>query len=262
MKKTNGEICIWKELSSIYIMWLRHVKRFLRTKARIFGSIIQPALFMTAFGLGIGRNSMVDASTTLSYFDYLIPGLVGMSIIFGSVMAGISVIWDRQFGFLKEVLVAPVSRVTIVIGRAAGATTTSLIQATIIIILGMGFGVSMTCANVHYAIMFMILLSLFCVGLGLAFSSRIEDMESFQFLQNIFLMPMIFLSTAFIPLGNAPEWLRVILRINPISYAIDGIRYGLLSFSYFSIYVDFVVSVISAILLLLISSIGFNRMEL
>ena len=135
-------------------------------------------------------------------------------------------------------------------------------QAAIVIILGTMFGVSMKYTGLHYAVMFMVFLSLFCVGLGLTFSSRIEDMESFQFIQNIFLMPMVFLSTAFIPLNNAPTWLQMVLRINPVSYAIDGIRYGLISFSYFSIFNDFVVCLVSAIVVLVVSSISFNRMEL
>lgn len=251
---------IAKNADAVYIMWLRHMKRFLRTKGRIFGSIIQPMLFMIAFGLSIGKIAMISGDVAkISYFQFLVAGLVGMSVIFTSIMAGISVIWDRQFGFLKEVLVAPVSRLTIVFGRALRAITTAIIQAVIVILLALAFGVKINLTNLWLIGFFIIMLSLFSVGLGLILSFFAEDFESFQFFQNILIMPLIFLSNAFIPVSK--NVIGKIISLNPISYGIDGIRYGLTSYHNFGIFVDSIVILVFSLILVLLASFMLTKIE-
>ncbi len=251
---------IAKNLDAIYIMWLRHMKRFLRSKGRMLGSFVQPMLFMIAFGLGIGKAAVIKyGGMQISYFEFLVAGLVGMSVIFTSVMAGISVIWDRQFGFLKEVLVAPVSRVTIVLGRALGAVTLALVQAGIVIVLAALFGARLSLASFWVLAFFIVMLSLFSVGLGLSLSFFAEDFESFQFFQNILIMPMVFLSNAFMPVSG--NLIGRIITLNPISYGIDGIRYALTSYHSFTLFLDAAVISAFSVVSILAASFLFSRAE-
>ncbi len=255
------------ELQAVYIIWMRHMKRFVRTKGRVLGSVLQPLFFLLAFGMGVGRaltlggGASAGASGGITYLQFLLCGLIGMSVIFASVMAGIAVIWDRQFGFLKEVLVAPVSRLSIVLGRTLGAVTTALIQACVIVLIAMMMRINLNLPGFISAVPFIIALSIFATGIGLTVSSRMQDMESFQFVQNIFIMPMVFLSTAFMPITLAPEWLRNILLINPVSYILDGIRHMLIGSGEIGLVYDAFVACIAATITFVLSAISFSRME-
>ncbi len=262
-----------RELQAIYVMWMRHIKRFARTKGRVAGSILQPALFLIAFGIGIGRAMPMNAAASINagkhgnitagitYFDFLVCGLIGMSVIFSSVMAGVSIIWDRQFGFLKEVLIAPVSRLSIVFGRTLGAVTTSLIQAVIIYTLALFMGFRSSIFSFAASIPAVLLLSLFATALGIFLSTVIQDVESFQICQTLIIMPIVFLSTAFIPYSTAPVWIKAVLRLNPVSYGVDGIRHLLIGFGELSFAVDVVTIFIASMGMLFLSSLRFSRME-
>jgi ABC-2 type transport system permease protein len=159
------------------------------------------------------------------YIHFLSPGIIAMAILFSSMFTGVSVLWDKQFGFLQEVLVAPISRLSIIIGRTLGGATTALFQGFIILIISLFLGVQIAgITAVLLTLITMILVSFTAVGFGLIFASKMNDFQGFQVIMNLIIMPLFFLSGAFFPLKDLPDWLRVISLINPLSYMVDGIR--------------------------------------
>ena len=220
---------IIRELSAIYTIWLRDMKRFIRARSRIIGNIAMPFFFL-AF-LGVGINSMFTLEETfggMSYLDFLLPGIIAMTLLFSSMFTGISVLWDREFGFLKEILVTPVSRVSIVLGKVMAGMTTGIINAFIILGIGILLGVRITdLFGVLASVIFILLISMSFVSMGIAFASRMQDMQGFQLIMNFLIMPIWILSGAFFPLEGAPAWLFTISRIDPLSYGVDGLRTSL-----------------------------------
>ena len=212
------------ELQAIYVMWMRQLKRFVRVRSRLIANLVQPFFFLAFLGLGLRPISLPGLVEGVSYLDFLAPGMVAMSIVFASMFAGVSIIWDRQFGFLKEILVAPVSRLSIVVGRTIGGATVSIIQGLIILAISALLGVRLSPAGLIPGIIFMILAAFFSVGLGIALASRMEDPHGFSLIMNLIMMPAIFLSTAFFPLESMAAWLRILAYANPLTYIVDGIR--------------------------------------
>lgn len=242
-----------RELQSVYVMWKRVMIRMIRAKGRLLSTMLQPLLFLVAFGLGLrGAGGSLD---------FFLPAIIFMSSVMSSAMAGISVMWDREFGFLKEVLVAPVSRLSAVIGRAAGAMTTVLIQAVWIGFVGSLMGADLNLSGALPALLFLIGSSLIAVGIGISFASFIEDFESFQMVQNIVIMPMIFLSSAFINLDGAPGWLAFVASLNPLSYGMDGVRRFLTGTAFFPLWKSVAVTSISATVAMLAAAWCFERIE-
>ena len=216
-----------KELQAIYVMWLRQMKRFVRAKSRIVSTILEPLFFL--FILGFGFNIATFPGMHGSYLNFLAPGIIAMAILFSSMFTGVSVLWDKQFGFLQEVLVAPVSRLSIVIGRTLGGATIALFQGFVILLIALVLGVPIvSIGGLLLTILMMVLLSFTAVGFGLIIASKMQDFEGFQSIMNLILMPLLFLSSAFFPISEAlPLWLRVLSYCNPLFYMIDGIRGGL-----------------------------------
>ena len=242
-----------RELQSIYVSWKRVMIRLSRSKGRLFGTMFQPVLFLITFGLGfrkVGGN-----------LEFVLPGILAMNAIMSSAMAGISVIWDREFGFLKEILIAPVSRASAVIGRSLGAITTALIQGLWIGFLGVLFGAKINYLGIIPAFLFLILISALSVGIGLAFSSKLSDFESFQIIHNLIIMPLIFLSTAFIDVSTAPKWLVFITKVNPFSYGINGLRYALTGTGTVNVFLDLGVISVFVVLATIISIRLFEKIE-
>jgi ABC-2 type transport system permease protein len=213
-----------KELQAIYVMWLRQMKRFLRAKGRIVSTIVEPLFFL--FILGFGFNIAVFPGMEGSYINFLAPGIIAMAILFSSMFTGVSVLWDKQFGFLQEVLVAPVSRLSIVIGRTLGGATVALFQGIIILVIALWLGVPIVNIwGLLLTLVIMVLLSFTAVGFGLIIASKMQDFEGFQSIMNLILMPLLFLSSAFYPINESlPVWLRTLSYCNPVFYMIDGIR--------------------------------------
>ncbi|MEM1655778.1 MAG: ABC transporter permease [Nitrososphaerota archaeon] len=212
------------ELQAIYVMWLRDVKLFARARSRLIANIIQPFFFLAFLGIGLRPMSLPGMPRGLSYLDFLAPGMIAMSVIFSSMFAGLSVIWDRQFGFLKEVLVAPVSRLSIVVGRILGGSTVALIQGLLVLAAGIALGARISIQGIIPALIFMLLIAFFAVGLGLSIAVRLRDPDAFPLLMNLIMMPSIFLSTAFFPLESVSDWLRSLMYLNPLTYLVDGLR--------------------------------------
>jgi ABC-2 type transport system permease protein len=213
-----------KDLQAIYMLWLRQMKRFFRAKSRVLSTIVQPLFFL--FILGFGFNIAVFPGMQGSYINFLAPGIIAMAILFSSMFTGVSVLWDKQSGFLQEVLVAPVSRLSIVIGRTFGGATIALFQGFIIMIIALVLGVPIVdFQGLLLTIVIMVLLSFTAVGFGLIIASKMRDFEGFQSIMSLILMPLLFLSSAFYPINNSlPGWLLILSYCNPLFYMIDGIR--------------------------------------
>jgi ABC-2 type transport system permease protein len=242
--------------------------RYVRSKSRIISSLAMPIIWLGLLGTAIG--GMVRDSPSLpsgmNYIQYIAPGIIGMTILFTSIFSGISVIFDREFGFLKEILVAPVSRLSIVLGKAFGGTTTAMIQGMIMFFLAILLGVNFTSEfgfgiGFVIAIVFMFLIGLSFVSLGIAFASKIESMEGFQMVMSFLIMPMFFLSGALYPLDTLPDWLKILTYIDPLTYGIDGLRGAIqgTSVAHFPILLDFGVLSLFCLFTLLLSSYLFKR---
>ncbi len=249
-------------ITAIYVLWLREMKRFLRAKSRVIGSLAMPLFFLAFLGMGLGNMSIPGVSKSVDYIHFLVPGVLGMTMLFTSMFAGISVLWDREFGFLKEIMVAPVSRVSIVIGRIVGGTTTSILQG--ILILGisilMGFNISGISAFL-LSVVFMLLISSTFIGLGLIFASKMKDMQGFSLIMNFVIFPLFFLSGALFPLENLPAWLRYVSYIDPLTYGVDGLRGVLINVSSFSVLFDLSVLIAFSALMTLLGAYFFESSE-
>ena len=238
------------------------MKRFFRAKARVIGTLAMPFFFLISFGFGMRQGFSIPQMPQLNYLNFLVPGIIGMTMLFNSMFAGISVLWDREFGFLKEILVAPVKRFAIVLGRIVGGITTALIQAILILVLSLflGFKVSNP-FGIILAILFMILIGVGFIGLGVALASILETMESFSLINQLIIFPSFLLSGAFFPVSNLPKWLRLVSLINPLTYGVDGLRVSLIGFSQFPSILDFAILLIFGILMVALGSWLFSKTE-
>lgn len=225
----------------IYTIWLRNVKRYLRSKSRIIGSLSMPLFFLII--LGFGLNSVVNIpGTGNGYIGFIIPGIISMTVLFTSIFSGIQIIWDKQFGFLKETLVAPVSRIEIMLGQTFGGATTSFIQGLIILILSLFMGTNnTTIAGFLTAFLFMLLIGLSFTAFGIAIASKMDDMQGFQLIMNFVIFPIFGLSGALFPINSLPSWLKSLTMVDPLTYGVEGIRYGLLGTSQINPLLSFIV---------------------
>ncbi len=246
--------------SPVYIMWLRQVKKYLRSKPRIIGSLGQPILFLVALGFGLG--SLYKSANGGNFIDFLAPGIIAMSILFTSMFAGIEVIWDRQFGFLKETLVAPVSRFKIMFGRTLGGATTAIFQGIIVLAITIVLGFRPQWILLPFALLFMILIGLFFTSLGTALASKLQDMQAFPLIMNFLIMPLFFLSGALFPLETAPQFLKIISYFNPLTYGVDGLRAALTGASQFGIGIDLIVGAVLTLAVLFIGSRMFSKIQI
>lgn len=215
------------ELQAIYIMWLRQLKRFTRSKSRIIGMIVQPLFFLIILGSGL-RGAVLPGMGGTDYMQFLAPGVIAMAILFSSMFTGISVLWDKQFGFLQEVLVAPISRFSIIFGRTLGGATTALIQGLIILIIAFALGIkASSVTGLLLTLVFMVLIAFTAVGFGLVIASKMEDFQGFQIIMNLIILPLFFLSSALFPIATNPELPEIVRNLsyaNPLFYMVDGIR--------------------------------------
>jgi ABC-2 type transport system permease protein len=248
-------------MSAVYILWLRQLKRYYRSKARMIGSIGQPLLFL--FALGFGFGPVYQRAGGGNYLQFLAPGVISMGILFIGVFSGIEIIWDRQFGFLKETLVAPVSRLEIVLGRILGGATVAMIQG--MLVLGICFLAGFRMDRVirlPLAMVFMFLIAVLCTSIGTAVASVLEDIQGFQLIINFLVMPLFFFSNALFPVNGLPSALKVIVRINPLSYGIDGIRGALTHGFIFGLGADILVLSLITAALVSLGSYLFSQIQL
>ncbi len=212
-----------KNLRGVYIIWYRDILRFWHDKMRMAGSITFPLLFLFVFGSGLSSR-MGSLGPGVDYVQFIFPGIIGMTVLMSSFMAGISVVWDREFGFLKEVLVAPISRASVAIGKTLGAATVALLQGMIILLLAPLIGVSFSAWTILALLPLMLLLAVSMGSLGILLATRIRSMEAFQAVMQMLMFPIVFLSGVFFPLEGLPAWMSVVVKINPATYGIAPIR--------------------------------------
>lgn len=247
-----------RELLKIYGIWRRELLRFIREKSRIASSLAAPLLWLIVLGSGL---RMMQIPGSENYQTFLYPGIIGMTILFTSVFSGISVIWDREFGFLKEMLVAPVARWSIVLGKAMGGATAALAQAMILLPLAPLVGVELSLVKLPLLVVLMVLIAIGLTSTGLLIASLMGSMEGFNLIMGFAIQPMFFLSGALFPLSGAPEWLRAISYVNPFTYGVDMLRW--------SVFTDFVtllpaeaelaIVAVFAIVMVLACSYSFGR---
>ncbi len=249
---------IRKELLGVYAIWWREIKVFQREKSRVVSSIVQPLMWLFLFGGGVGASVNVGG---VNYQDYIYPGILAMSVLFGSVFFGLYIVWDRKLDVLKAVLVAPVSRISIFFGKVLGGCTDVTIQVVILFFFSFLFP-TITPWGIPLALLILTITSIAMVSMGLALGSLFESLEGFQVIATFVVFPLFFLSGALFPVNDRlPGWLQGLVKLNPLTYTVDGVRGALLGLNAFPLYVDLSVIAFFAVLMVLVGSALFSRMK-
>jgi ABC-2 type transport system permease protein len=212
----------------IWVVAYRELLRFVQERSRMVTSFAFPIMFLVVFGAGFNR--IVGPMTEgVDFIQFMYPGILSMTVVMSSMFSGMSIVWDREFGFLKEILVAPISRSGIVLGKALGGSVTAMLQGVILLILAPFLGIHLTALMVVKYIFLVLLLSLSLSGMGIFVATRMRSQQGFQMVMNLLIFPLIFLSGVFFPVDNVPPWLQMIAKLNPLTYGVDAIRQVFLS---------------------------------
>ena len=259
-------------LRGVYTIWYRDILRFWRDKMRMISSMAFPLLFLFVFGSGLSAR-MGLLGPGIDFAQFMFPGIIGMTVLMSSFMAGISVVWDREFGFLKEVLVAPINRASVAVGKTLGAATIALLQGMIIMIFAPVIGISLSAWTILKVLPLMFLLAASLGSLGILLATRIKSMEAFQAVMQMLMFPMVFLSGVFFPLQGLSTWMNILVKINPATYGIDPIRqvileappelsFGITLFGHpLSIWHDIAILAAFGIVMLLLAMWSFGNQE-
>lgn len=247
-------------MGAIYIMWLRELKRYFRSRAQIVVSLGQPALYLLALGYGFGP--VFAKAGAGNYLEFMAPGVMGMTVLFSSVFSGMAMLWDRQFGFLKETMVAPVPRLHIMLGRTLGGATVAVFQGLLILVVCLiaGFRPHGWLA-IPASFVFVAMIAIVFAALGASLGSVIQDMQGFQLLMNFLVLPIFFLSGALYPLTNLPRVLTWITHVDPLTYGIDGLRGVLIGSWQFTAGLDVAILAVLAAAFLSVSAWLFSRIQ-
>ena len=248
-------------MHAIYILWLRELKKYTRSRAQIVASLGQPLLYLLVLGFGLGP--VFAKAGNGSYLQFVAPGVIGMTVLFTSVFSGIALLFDRQFGFLKETLVAPVPRMRIMIGRTLGGATVATLQGTLIFVVCLIAGFRPTSlATIPLGFLFMVLIAIVFAAFGTAIGSGLQDMQGFQLIMNFLVLPIFFLSGALYPLSNLPAVLSAVTRVDPLSYGVDGLRGAFIGVSHFGATTNLLVLACIAVVLLAFGAWRFSKIEI
>jgi len=248
-------------MSAIYILWLREMKRYSRSRVQLVASFGQPMLYLLVLGFGLGP--VFQRAGNGSYLQFVAPGVIGMTVLFSSIFSGLALLFDRQFGFLKETLVAPVPRLQIMAGRTLGGATVAVIQGLLVSLICVIAGFRpVHLATAPLALAFMMLIAVVFCALGVAIGSSLQDMQGFQLIMNFMVMPIFFLSGALFPLSGLPKVLALATAIDPLSYGIDGMRAVLLGVTHFGAVADAVVLAAVGAVLLVLGAYRFSKIEI
>jgi ABC-2 type transport system permease protein len=248
-------------MNAIYILWLRSLKHFVRSKAQIVSSLGQPLLYLLALGFGLGP--VFQRAGQGNYIQFIAPGVITMTVLFSAMFSGIGLIWDRQFGFLKETLVAPVPRLAVMLGRTLGGATVALLQGLLVLVLCMAVGFRpASVAAVPESIAYMALIAIVFCALGTALGSRLENMQAFPMVSSFVMMPMYFLSGALYPLSGLPGAMKVVTAANPLTYGVDGVRGALIGAWHFGAGIDLIVLLGVGGLFVAFGAWSFSRIQL
>ncbi len=251
------------EFNAIYVIVAREFKKFVRERSRLVSAIARPLVWL--FLVGAGMSRLVAPVEGVSYIQFIFPGILGMTILFSSMFSSISIIWDKEFGFMKEILVAPVSRLSIVVGKALSGTIVSTIQAVIVLALFPLLGIKLGIWNIMGAIAICLMMSFSISAFGILLATFYESYESFSVIMNFIIMPMFFLSGAMYPVKLLPAVLKVVAKLNPLTYGIDALKHAIFPYaagamsSDFSIFVDLSVIVLASIVFVLVGGKAFER---
>lgn len=251
------------ELRGLYTLWLREIKRFLRDRTRLVSSFVQPLLWLVIFGAGFGTRIPIPG---LNYQQYIFPGIIGQTLLFTSMFMGISVIWDKEFGFMKEILVSPVSRFTLFLGKMFGDSTDALIQGVIVFAFGALLGITFNPVTFLVCIPIMLLITFGLVSIGLTIASFMGSLESFGAIQTFINLPLFFLSGALFPLSGAgiPEWLHIASSFNPLTYGVDALRTVILGSAWVplqSLYINLGFVCVFDVVMIGVGTWAFSRMK-
>jgi ABC-2 type transport system permease protein len=248
-------------MNAIYILWLREVKKYSRSRVQIIASLGQPLLYLLVLGFGLGP--VFQKAGRGSYLQFIAPGIVGMAVLFTSVFSGIALLWDRQFGFLKETLVAPVPRIRIMIGRTLGGATVAILQGILIMVVCLIAGFRpVSLVSIPLGLAFMAMIAVVFAAMGTAIGSSLQDMQGFQLIMNFLVLPIFFLSGALFPLNNLPKALALITSLDPLTYGVDGLRAVLIGAGHFGAIVDAIVLAAVGIALLCVGAWRFSKIEI
>ncbi|MGB8476498.1 MAG: ABC transporter permease [Candidatus Acidiferrum sp.] len=248
-------------MNAIYILWLREVKKYSRSRVQIIASMGQPLLYLLVLGFGLGP--VFKKAGEGSYLQFMAPGIIGMAVLFTSVFSGIALLWDRQFGFLKETLVAPVPRINVMIGRTLGGATVAMLQGLLIIVVCLFSGFRpLSWTGIPVGIAFMAMIAIVFAALGTSIGSSLQDMQGFQLIMNFLVLPIFFLSGALFPLNNLPKALAFVTSLDPLTYGVDGLRAALIGKAHFGALVDAAVLAIVAVGLLCVGAWRFSKIEI
>jgi ABC-2 type transport system permease protein len=254
---------ITKEIRGLYAIWYREILVFTREPSRLVGAIIQPLLWLVVFGTGLGSIIEPGSVSGANYQQFLFPGILVMTVLFGSLFFGLYIILDKRIDFLKEVLVAPLNKSTMFFGKALGGSTDGLLQIIILIILGaIFFGIRFNLFTIILTFVIIILLLIAITSLGLMFGSIMESPEGFGLISSFVSFPLFFLSGALFPVTKLPFWLKIIVTINPVSYAVDALRTVILGISSYGLLLDFTVLIAFAVIMVIIGTWAFKRIKL
>lgn len=244
----------------IYQLWLRQMRKYFRSKSRIIGAVGQPLLFLLALGYGLG--AVFQRAGQGNYIEFLVPGIITQTILFASVFWGVNIIFDRLWGFLKETMVAPVSRLRIFIGSVIGGATTSLLQGVLVLVVSLFLGFHpYSWPMVLLALLIMAILAVTITSLGAGMGSIIDNMPGFQSVNQFIIFPLYFLSSSIFPIDSAPQVLKVIASLNPLSYAVDALRFALIDQTHFGIALDLCVVIVTMVVLISFGTFFFRRIE-
>ncbi len=250
------------QLAAIYVLWLREMLKFTRAKSRVIGAIAMPVFMLVFLGLGFRRVEFPGLPPEIGYLQYLVPGIVGMTLLFTGAFTGMSVLMDRQFGFLKEVMVTPASRVSIVLGRIAGGSSTSIIQALMMLFLSVFLGFSLPSFHMVVAsVVVMLLISVIFICIGLILSSFMKDVHGFNTMTNFIIFPIFLLSGALFPVQNLPVAIRFFAYLDPLTYGVDLLRGVLIGYSTFNIWIDLSILLFTSAALVSVSVYCFKKGE-
>jgi len=254
------------EIRGFYTLWLRELKRFYRDRTRLITSFIQPLLWLVIFAAAFSTRFLLPAN--LSYQQVILPGIIGQTLLFTAMFMGINVIWDKEFGFMKEILVSPVSRFTIFLGKMVGDSTDAFLQGIIVFVIGLALGIPINPITLLIALPVMLLVTFGLVSIGLVIASFMGNLEGFGAIQTFVNLPLFFLSGALFPLkgGSLPTWLVDIAAWNPLTYGVDALRNVTLGAAWAplqiqSLWVDIGVVALFDGIMIVVGTWAFTRMK-
>jgi ABC-2 type transport system permease protein len=245
------------EIEGMYAVWLREAKIYVREKERLVSAIISPLLWIFAFGAGLGSTVDIEG---YNYQVFIYPGIMVMTVLFTSLFYGIYIIWDRKLDFLKEVLVAPVSRASVFAGKMLGGATDAMVQAIFLLIIGLFINIPLTLLIIIESALMLLLISIAMVSIGLVIGANLKSPEGFNLVIGFVMWPMFFFSGALFPVGNLPHWLAAVTYMNPLTYGIDALRGIILGINQFSILYDALIMLVFSVIMMGLGVLSFMRM--